>query len=128
MRNNIGFVGITGKQIGMALICCLVGNLLRITKAAFPIRQLTTFGMMTYLRCINQLAKIGDHALIFNKRRIFWISDIQDRFDGLNVLRIKVAPKEDMSVRKASLLILDSSDKSRDFSKNLTLLDEFHQG
>jgi hypothetical protein len=128
MRDNIAFLGISDKKRSVALNFCLVGNVLRITEPTFPIWQSTTFGMMTDLKCINQWAKIGNHASVFNKRRIFRMSDINYRFNGLNVLSIKVAPKEDMSMRKPSLLILNSPDKSRDSSKNLTLLDELHQG
>jgi hypothetical protein len=36
------------------------------------------------------------------KRRIFWISGIDRRIKGINVLGIKVSPKEDMSMWKTS--------------------------
>jgi hypothetical protein len=34
------------------------------------------------------------------KRRIFWISGIAHRINGINVLSIEVSPKEDMSMWK----------------------------
>jgi hypothetical protein len=42
-----------------------------------------------------------------NKRGIFWILDIYYLFDGVNGLIIKVAVTKDMSIWKASVLILD---------------------
>jgi hypothetical protein len=68
MRDNIAFLGIMGKQIGITVDFCLVGNLLRMTEPTSPIRQSTTFGIMMDMKCVNQLAKTGDHASPFNKR------------------------------------------------------------
>jgi hypothetical protein len=67
-----------------------------------------TFGMMMYLICVDQLAKIGHHALVIKKRRFFWISGIDHRINGITVLGIEISPKEDMSMWKTSFLILDS--------------------
>jgi hypothetical protein len=36
------------------------------------------------------------------KRRSFWISGIDHRINGINVLGIEVSPKEDMSMWKTS--------------------------
>jgi hypothetical protein len=40
--------------------------------------------------------------------RTFWISGIDYRINGMNVLGIEVSPKEDMNMWKISFLILDS--------------------
>jgi hypothetical protein len=46
-----------------------------------------------YLICVDQLAKIGHHALVMKKKRIFWISGIDHHINGLNVLSIELSPK-----------------------------------
>jgi hypothetical protein len=42
------------------------------------------------------------------KKRLFWISGIGHRINGINVLSIEVSPKEDTNMWKTSFLILDS--------------------
>jgi hypothetical protein len=66
------------------------------------------FGMMMYLICVDQLAKIGHHTLVIEKGEFFWMSGIDHGINGINVLGIEVSPKEDMSMWKTSCLILDS--------------------
>jgi hypothetical protein len=68
--------------------------------------------MKIYLRCINQLAKIGHHALVIKQRRILWISNIDYRINGITIMAIEVSPEEDMSIWKTSFLTPDSLDKS----------------
>jgi hypothetical protein len=63
---------------------------------------------MMYLICVDQLAKIGHHALVIRERRIFWISGIDHRINGLNVLGVEASPKEDMGIWKTYFLIVDS--------------------
>jgi hypothetical protein len=46
----------------------------------------------------NQFSKVRDHPLMFNKWRIFRISDIDHCFDGINVLLVKVSATKDMNV------------------------------
>jgi hypothetical protein len=76
---------------------------------------------------INQLSKVGGHPFLFNKSRIFWISDIDYCFDGVNVLRVKVSPKQHIDVSNAFLLTLDSPGKTRYLFQDLISLNELHQ-
>jgi hypothetical protein len=43
---------------------CVSGHFLRVTEPTFTIGKSATFGMMMYLICVDQLAKIGHHALV----------------------------------------------------------------
>jgi hypothetical protein len=58
--------------------------------------------MMMYLVGVDQLAKIEHHALVIKQRRVFWISGIDHRVNGINVLGIEVSPKKHMSMWKTS--------------------------
>lgn len=68
--------------------------MLRISKATFATRQSLSFEMMVYLISTNQLSKNRDYVLMFNKREIFWISDVDYLFPGVDVLSIKIASKQ----------------------------------
>jgi hypothetical protein len=80
--------------------------------------------MVMYLTRIDQVFKIRDDLFFFKKTRIFWILEVDCLFNGVKILRIKVAPKLDVSVWKASFLILYSSYKRLNCAQNLTMLDE----
>jgi hypothetical protein len=98
IRHDISFFCIPGKMIIVTTYSCVSGHSVRITEPTLPIEQSATFGMMMYLICVDQLAKIGHHAFVIKKRRIFWISGIDHSVNGINVLGIEVSPKEDMSM------------------------------
>jgi hypothetical protein len=100
MRHNIFSFCIPGKMIVVTTYSCVSGYFLRITEPTLTIGKSATFGMMVYLICVDRLAKIGHNALVIKKRRIFWISGIHHRINGINVLGIEVSPKEDMSMLK----------------------------
>jgi hypothetical protein len=121
-------VRITGEMISVATDAPLVGDFLRISCPIFPIWQPTSFGMVMYLRRAHSFSKIRDQSFVFQERGIVWKSNVDDCFDGVNVLRVKVALRQDMCVWRASFLTLSSPDKSRHFSGNLAMRDEFHQG
>jgi hypothetical protein len=81
---------------------CVSGHLLRIIELRLTIGKSATFGMMMYLICVDQLAKIGHHALVIKKRRIVWICRIDHRINDINVFGIEVSPKGGMSMWKTS--------------------------
>jgi hypothetical protein len=67
MRQDISFFCIPGKMIVVTTYSCVFGYFLRITEPIHTIRKSATFGMMTYLICVDQSAKIGHHALAIKK-------------------------------------------------------------
>jgi hypothetical protein len=48
-------------------VSCVSGYFLRITEPTLTIGESATFEMMMYLTCLDQLAKIGQHALVIKK-------------------------------------------------------------
>jgi hypothetical protein len=71
MRHDISFFCIPGKMIVVTKCSCVSGHFLRITKPTLTIGKSGTFGMMMYLICIDQLGKIGHHALVIKKGEFF---------------------------------------------------------
>jgi CRP-like cAMP-binding protein len=71
MRHSISFFCAPDKMIVVATYSCVSGNLLRITELTLTIGKSATFGMMMYLICFDQLAKIGHHALVIKKGDFF---------------------------------------------------------
>jgi hypothetical protein len=65
------FLCIPGKMIVVTTYSCVSGHFLRITEPTLTIGKLATFGMMMYLICVDQLAKIEHHALIMKKGEFF---------------------------------------------------------
>jgi hypothetical protein len=108
MRHDISFFCIHGKMIVVTTYSRVSGHFLRITEPTLTIGKSATFGMMMDLICVDPMAKIGHHALVIKERRFFWISGIDHRINGIDVLGIEISPKEDMSMWKTSFLILDS--------------------
>jgi hypothetical protein len=102
MRHDISFFCIPGKMIVVTTYSCVSGHLLRITEPTLIIAKSATFGMMMYLICVDQLVKIGHHALVIKQRRIFWTSGIDHSINDINVLGIEVSPKDNMSMWKTS--------------------------
>jgi hypothetical protein len=49
-----------------------------------------------------------DYPFVFEKCKVFWMSDVDDSFNGGNVLSVKATQKQDTSVWRASFLIFDS--------------------
>jgi hypothetical protein len=80
--------------------------------------------MVMYLIRIDQLFRLRDDLFFFKKTRIFWTFEVDCLFDGVKILRIKVAQKQDVSVWKASFLILYSPYKRLNCAQNLTMIDE----
>jgi hypothetical protein len=107
-RHDISFFCIPGKMMVVTMYSCVPGHFLRRIEPILTIGKSATFGMVMYLICLDQLAKSGQHALVIKKRRIFWISGIDHRINGIDVLGIEVSPKEDMSMWKTSFLMLGS--------------------
>jgi hypothetical protein len=104
---NVRSIFITGKQIVVATDFCLLRNR-EADEARFPIQQLTIFGMIMYLREMNELLKIRGLSCVFNKWRPFGISDIDYRFGCVNGLVIKVSLKQNTGVWKVFFLLPDS--------------------
>jgi hypothetical protein len=76
---------------------------------------------------IDRLSEIRDHIFLSQKLKTFSIPDADCLVDGINILCIKIAPKQDTSLGKAPFLILHSPYKRRTFPQDLTVLDELHQ-
>jgi hypothetical protein len=64
MRHNISFFCIPGKMIVVGTYSCVSGHLLKVTERTLAIGKSATFGMMRHLISVDQLAKIGHHALV----------------------------------------------------------------
>jgi hypothetical protein len=54
--------------------------------------------MMMYKSRINELAKVGHHALVSKEKKILWRYDTDDRINGIHVLSIGVSPKEEQNI------------------------------
>jgi hypothetical protein len=70
-RHDISFFWIPGKMIVVTTYSCVSGHFLRITELTVTIGKSATFGMMMHLICVDQLAKIGHHALVMKKGEFF---------------------------------------------------------
>jgi hypothetical protein len=68
MRHDIPFFCIPGKMIVVTAYSCVSGHFLRITEPTLTTGKSATFGLMMYPLCVDQLAKIGHHALVIKKR------------------------------------------------------------
>jgi hypothetical protein len=67
MRYDTSFFCIPGKMIVVIAYSCLSSNFLKTTEPTLTIRESEMFGMVMYLICLDQLAKIGHHVLAFEK-------------------------------------------------------------
>jgi hypothetical protein len=67
MRHDISFFCIPDKMIVVTTYSCVSGDFLRITEPTLAIGKSATFGMITYLICVDQLVKIGHYALVIKK-------------------------------------------------------------
>jgi hypothetical protein len=71
MRHDIFFFCIPGKMIVVTAYSCVFGHCLRIIEPTLTIGKPATFGMMMYLICVDQLAKIEHHALVIKQGEFF---------------------------------------------------------
>jgi hypothetical protein len=101
MGHDISFFCIRGKMRVVITYSCLYGDILRTTEPTLTIGESKTLGMLMYLICIGQLAKLGHSALLMKKGEL-WISGINHRVNDINVLSIEISPKEYMSMCKTA--------------------------
>jgi hypothetical protein len=71
MRHDISFFCIPGKMIVVTACSYVSGHFLRITEPTLTVGKSATSGMTLYLICVDQLAKIGHHALVIKKGEFF---------------------------------------------------------
>jgi hypothetical protein len=71
MKHDISFFCIPGKMIVMATYSCVSDHFLSIIEPTLTIGKSATFGMAMDLICVDQLEKIGHHALVIKKGEFF---------------------------------------------------------